>query len=58
MKHYFIPFLIWFAAAAAKSLQSCPTPSNPVDWWHVIYIKGFPSVSAVRNPPAKAEDAG
>ena len=102
MKYYFIPFLIWFAAAAAKSLQSCPTlrpqrrqpnrlphpwdspgkntgvgchfllqcmkvksksevaqscptPSNPVDWWHVIYIKGFPSVSAVRNLPAKAK---
>ena len=35
--------------------QSCPTPSNPVDWWHVIYIKGFPSVSAVRNLPAKAK---
>jgi len=43
------------AAAAAKSLQSCPTLCDPIDGRPLappsLVTTGFPSGSAVKNPP-------
>ena len=48
------------AAAAAKSLQSCPTLCDPREDSPPFGNRNriFPGVSVVKNPPAKAEDAG
>ena len=46
------------AAAAAKSLQSCPTLCDPILGYSMLKSRGFSGGTVVKNSPANAGDTG